>query len=324
MNKISVIIPTYNCAEFIEEAIHSVLKQTLLPYEIIVVDDGSTDQTAVIISGFNDARISYYLQENTGVAAARNLGLERASGDFIAFLDADDRWLPDMLARQYRALSCNSDLVFCFTNFVRFDDPPSRFLYPPQFNFYPELSKIITEDAIGTNVRIIKEDAFCQLVSFGEIPAYTQAIMLRASLVNTLRFNSGLKICEDAEFILRCSALGRVAFDETILLEVRRHQSNATKNISLIAVDKLVSLLKLREYEFLTSNQRVALEGRLTKAYWGAANVLARERLWRKSWHFVITAIYRPYGVLAKVRHLFSWLHAFVKSWIMYCLNWMV
>ncbi|MGQ9661187.1 MAG: glycosyltransferase family 2 protein [Kiritimatiellia bacterium] len=100
---VSVVIPTYNCARYVVEAVESVLTQTFDRYEVIVVDDGSTDATASVLTQFGE-RIHYLPQDNLGAAVARNTGIARAQGDYIAFLDADDRWRPEKLARQMRAL----------------------------------------------------------------------------------------------------------------------------------------------------------------------------------------------------------------------------
>ena len=97
--KISVIIPTYNYGRFVARAVASALAQTLPPHEVIVVDDGSTDETAEVVGRFGD-RVRLIRQTNAGVAAARNHGVRLSSGDFVAFLDADDEWLPAKLERQ--------------------------------------------------------------------------------------------------------------------------------------------------------------------------------------------------------------------------------
>jgi glycosyltransferase involved in cell wall biosynthesis len=308
MSKISVIMPTYNCAAYIAEALTSVLKQTLSPYEILVIDDGSTDNTKAIVMALDDARIRYLKQENAGVSAARNCGLQHATGEYIAFLDADDRWLPDMLARQYATLSRNPELVFSFTNFIRFDDPQSEYPFLNQFTFYPELLNAVYETTGDAAVKIITADAFCYLVNFGEVPAYTQAIMFRSNAVKGLKFDCSLKVCEDAEFVLRCAALGRVAYDETVLLEVRRHDSNATRDISLIAVDKLASFVKLLEFKGLTPVQNSFLLRRLAKAHWDAANaqLLAGQRT--QSWRNVKSALLQPGTLLSKAKRFARWL----------------
>ncbi|PDV97072.1 glycosyltransferase family 2 protein [Candidatus Chloroploca asiatica] len=112
--RISVIIPVYNGERFLAEAIQSVLDQTLPPDEIIVVDDGSTDNTAAIVAGLASTSplpICYVDQENQGPAAARNHGIRLAKGDFLAFLDADDLWVCHKLADQYSYLVEHTDII---------------------------------------------------------------------------------------------------------------------------------------------------------------------------------------------------------------------
>lgn len=100
MPLVSVIIPSYNRAEVLGRAILSVLRQSWTDWELIVVDDGSTDHTARVVAEFNDPRLTGMHQENKGVSAARNLGISASSGQYIALLDSDDYWLPDKLRLQ--------------------------------------------------------------------------------------------------------------------------------------------------------------------------------------------------------------------------------
>src|ERR1041385_3866377 len=95
--KVSVIIPTYNHAEYLPEAIQSVLEQTYPDFELLIVNDGSTDHTGEVVQQFTDPRIHYLEQENRGATAARNTGICASSGELIALLDADDLWHPEKL-----------------------------------------------------------------------------------------------------------------------------------------------------------------------------------------------------------------------------------
>lgn len=117
---ISVIIPVYNGARFLGEAIQSVLQQTVPPDEVIVVDDGSTDGSAALAAQV--AGVLVLRQSNRGVGAALNLGISHAHGDLLAFLDADDRWLRDKLAQQVHALKANPKSAMVFGHVRQFGD----------------------------------------------------------------------------------------------------------------------------------------------------------------------------------------------------------
>src|SRR5436190_1011588 len=103
MVQFSVVVPTYNRAPTLPQAIESVLAQKNADFELIVVDDGSTDDTSAVVARFGDARIAYLHQPNRGVSAARNAGAARAGGRLIVFLDSDDELLPDTLERFSRS-----------------------------------------------------------------------------------------------------------------------------------------------------------------------------------------------------------------------------
>jgi len=121
---VSVIIPTYNRAHTIIRAIESILKQTYQDFEIIVVDDGSTDSTNKVIYSFKDARIRYTRHEhNKGEAAARNTGIKRAKGKFIAFQDSDDESLPHRLEKEVEVLDSHPQISIVYGNMIRvFED----------------------------------------------------------------------------------------------------------------------------------------------------------------------------------------------------------
>ena len=99
---ISVVIPLYNKEKSIASTLHSVINQTFKDYEIVIVNDGSTDNSVAEVEKIHDARIRLINQQNAGVSAARNRGIEEAKGELIAFLDADDEWLPEYLSTQYK------------------------------------------------------------------------------------------------------------------------------------------------------------------------------------------------------------------------------
>lgn len=115
MSETSIIIPTFNRLSFLKEAVESVLNQTYRDFELIIVDDGSTDGTKEFAAGFGNS-IRYIYQENRGPSAARNLGIREAKGEFITFLDSDDLWLRQKLKTQIEFMKSHPDAVVCYTD----------------------------------------------------------------------------------------------------------------------------------------------------------------------------------------------------------------
>ncbi len=116
---VSVIIPVFNTGRYIAEAIDSVLNQSYEPIEILVIDDGSTDNTSVIVNRYLES-VQYYFQENRGTGTARNRGTQLAHGEFFAFLDADDIWLPEKLSEQMRAFEADDKTGIVFGQVEQF------------------------------------------------------------------------------------------------------------------------------------------------------------------------------------------------------------
>lgn len=119
---VSIIMPSYNTAKFIEETIDSVLAQTYTNWELIIVDDCSTDDTDVVVAKYEDSRIRYLKNEkNSGAAVSRNRALREAKGRWIAFLDSDDLWTPDKLEKQIRFMEENH-YSYSYTNYLEIDE----------------------------------------------------------------------------------------------------------------------------------------------------------------------------------------------------------
>src|SRR5262249_23742907 len=117
MPEVSVVIPSYNSAKYLRDAVDSVLKQTFRDFEVVVVDDGSTDDTQAVICRYVSS-VRYIRQDNSGVADARNRGIEASRGHYIAFLDADDTWLKHKLEVQLTELKKKPGYRACYTAFM--------------------------------------------------------------------------------------------------------------------------------------------------------------------------------------------------------------
>jgi glycosyltransferase involved in cell wall biosynthesis len=160
--KISVIIPVFNTEKYLAEAIESVLSQTVKPAEIIVVDDGSTDNSAEVARQF-EPLVRLICQENKGVGAARNIGINNASGEFLAFLDADDLWAENKLEIQLSYLQNNpaTDMVFGYVEqFISPELPDEH-----KSNLKPELEKM---QGFLAGAMLIKKTTFLKVGFFNE------------------------------------------------------------------------------------------------------------------------------------------------------------
>jgi len=134
---VSVIMPAYNAAEYIAEAIESILIQNYRNFELVVVDDGSTDNTRDIVASFKDDRIKYIYKENAGVASARNLAIKKSKGTFLINLDTDDTMMPDFIAQHLQEFEKHpeADLIYCDDCLIGEDDKPIRVIERPEYTY---------------------------------------------------------------------------------------------------------------------------------------------------------------------------------------------
>ena len=167
---VSVVIPCYNRAAVVEKAVRSVLEQSYPTLELILVDDGSTDQTRQVIEEIQDERLRYVYQKNAGACAARNHGAALAKGEYIAFHDSDDVWHPDKLEKQMRVMQeKHPDVVVC--KMKRFDADGSVVFYPKRIGE----GFVSTQDdlfGIGTQTILARREVLEAEQFFSEMPRY--------------------------------------------------------------------------------------------------------------------------------------------------------
>lgn len=203
MCTISAVIPTYNCERFIGAALDSALGQTLPPHEIIVVDDGSTDNTEDVLRAYGD-RITYIRTPNSGYpSVTRNVGIEVASGDYIAFLDADDVWHPSKLAEQMGVFdrSPSTQMVYCDYDLIADGSQLIRDVHPTQPCTIVD-GKIVPSEHYWS-------DVFCQLALRCFIQ--TSTVILRKSVLAKVgKFDTTLLYAEDLDLWLRIAYTGEV------------------------------------------------------------------------------------------------------------------
>jgi len=221
----SVVIPSYNYALLVGEAIRSVQDQTVDDLEIIVIDDGSTDDTPEVLGAIDDPRLIVRRVPNGGVAAARNIALEMARGEFIAFLDADDRWRPTKLERQLALFESEPEVGLVFTDFARFDE--DHVYRATHFDHIEEVRGIPSRPSRAGGGRVIEADAFAALAPILHLPAWPSTTMVRARDAGAVRFPPGVRLCEDLHYMLRLYPHVRAAYIDEPLAELRRHGRNS-------------------------------------------------------------------------------------------------
>jgi len=207
---VSVIIPTYNRAEFVTKAIDSILVQTYRDYEIIVVDDGSTDKTQQVLEPYLD-KISYIHQDNAGVSAARNRGVVEAKGQWIAFLDSDDQWLPEKLSVQVAAVQKNPNLYLHTTDAIllnEYGERVSQFQYTGLVEFLKGKSCVV-ERPLAYQVKYSLARIQCVLAN-------------RKALFDAGLFDTRLTIFEDQDLMCRLALEGRWAVTTRVLVHIKR------------------------------------------------------------------------------------------------------
>jgi glycosyltransferase involved in cell wall biosynthesis len=263
--RVSVLIPTFNYGRFLRESLGSVFSQTVTNFEIVVVDDGSTDETSEILHSVSDPRVKVFKIPHLGIANARNRALREASGEFVAFLDADDRWRPDKLEKQLSILQSEPAVGAVFSDFVRFTE---KGLLANQFSFFPDLHSIETRPSFDGRGRVILGDAFSELISLTEWPVNLQAMLLRRSLLSGLEFPQNLLICEDLYFVMRLYGRAQVAYIPEILTEVRRHGNNSFEPGKQLLEWQLKALLILEKDEESLRHKR-AVRARIGRQYAG-------------------------------------------------------
>jgi len=216
---ISVIIPTYNSTKYIGEAINSVLRQTFTDYEIIVVDDGSTDNTKEIIDN-NFPQVRYYYLPHRGVSRARNYGIQRARGEFIAFLDADDLWLPEKLEKQIGVFNADQELMLVFTEHRFFD------------------SNGIREATFSKKERLMTGDIVKNIFLYSHVALPT--VMVRKNVFQEIGyFEENLNVAEDDNLWIRIALKFRIHLLDEVLVHCRMTENSLSRITSNVVTGVL-------------------------------------------------------------------------------------
>ncbi len=268
--KLSVIIPTYNYAHYIEAAINSVLTQKYKTHEIIIVDDGSTDNTKSVVNSIcethSQPNIYYYYQENKGVSAARNYGYQKTSGDYILFLDADDRLLTDTFEYIKSAvnLNINADMIFGGYRSISVKGK-KREQRPEQ----------LSDDKLSNVYKLLEGKML------GLRPSST---ILKRNVMDTFKFSEKIHVGEDTIFFAQVFYKFNCVSIPEIFVEMPRHEDSLRENYQRIVetgtegINELFETLPvnkdmnaLKERMLIQSHLKIARKAYLSSQYKTAA-----------------------------------------------------
>lgn len=233
---ISIIIPAYNRGWIIKEAIDSVLAQIFDNFELIVVDDGSTDNTLEVLSTYRD-KIKVIKQNNRGVSAARNKGIISSAGNYIAFLDSDDLWLPGKLKKQFEFLNDNPEALICQTEEIW----------------------LRNGKRVNQGKRHKKESGMFFEKSLELCMVSPSAVMMKKNLFNIVGlFDETLLSCEDYDMWLRINCQYPIFLIDTPLIVKRGGHFDQLSSMHSLDKYRIKSIIKLVNSNLLSENQQKA------------------------------------------------------------------
>jgi glycosyltransferase involved in cell wall biosynthesis len=209
---VSIVMPSYNRAYCLKRAVGSIIAQTFTDWELILVDDGSSDETPALADAFArllPGRFRSARLERAGVSRARNLGIEMARGAWIAFQDSDDIWLPEKLGLQMEQVSENPEQIFCFTDFFEFSDTG--------YGNERHVTHRLTGDALYPELLRVRSN----------IITCPSVVASRRRLEEVGGFDPAMRICEDIDLWARLAVLGQVGFVQAPLVGVHVREETA-------------------------------------------------------------------------------------------------
>ena len=223
MPKVSVVIPVYNGEATIRTTLETVVGQDFADMEIIAVDDGSIDRSAEILRSFLEVRV--FRQQNQGVSAARNKGIQLAKGDYIAFIDQDDIWEKNKISRQVEIAEASGE-SYVFSDFYRFSYPEKKRYSKTNSELNDYIYNFSCHDKGKT--KIFSQKTVKELLLRG-YPIYPSTMLIKKKiLINSGGWNSAFPRCQDLDISLRCSNLTRFVYINEVLAGIGRHDTNVS------------------------------------------------------------------------------------------------
>lgn len=294
--KLSVIIPTYNCQEHLMESVATAYINEGQDSEIIIVDDGSTDNTPKRVKQLLLVypNIRYIQQKNKGPGAARNCGLKAAQGEYIAFLDADDRLLKGSLEERMLLLDKNPDIEMVFTDYYVVRNIKDKIGNESRLACNPFLETLFplkNYEANGWFQTTI--DTYRYYLSYSPNPVSTITVMLRRSVLNKIGyFRTDINISEDRDYWMRILKKCQVAFIGKPLAVYQNYNSDLTKRKKQAYENIVISLVPLQQDPLIPKN---IVKNELSDVYYNFAHYCLDNKQFLASRKYFIKAImYRP------------------------------
>ena len=267
--KVSVIIPTYNCARFVGDAVRSVLAQSFQDFELVVVDDGSTDDTEKMLQDYRGG-IIYVYQSNRGLPAALNTGIRVTRGELIAILDADDLWDPDKIKEQVALLDNCPQVGLCYTNFTPFG---SKTDYATGFDERDGALTRYARRPLGPHSHLITSPSFLEdLLRYQASPKPTTVMFRRKCLEKVGLFDETLTFCQDTQMWLRMAKYFPFAYVDRCLVQrrVRPDSLSSSQNDRRYTMEHIHMLENLENWIPLSPRER-SITNALLSSYLFAA-----------------------------------------------------
>lgn len=301
MPRVSVIIPAYHHAAFIGEAIDSVLAQTYRDFEIVVVNDGSPDETEeVLLPYIESGKIRYFRQENQGSAAARNRGVEMAEGELLAFLDDDDQWLPDKLEWQVACLEESDAVMVAGTSLLQGASSKPRWRSRSRAYDVLTLAEFFKGNPVGS-------------------PG--QALIRKADLIRAGGFDATIWGADDLDLWMRLSQSGEIRRYRRPCLLYRQHASNASMDFRRMGVNTLKVMSKHIESSPIGNRRRDQIHAyRFLFRYTGRKLLWEAARYWcdgrRDEGINALREVFRIFkaAIIRDPKLAFSFAHAAIKT----------
>lgn len=282
----SIVIPTFNRAQMAKEAVESALAQTYRDFEVIVVDDGSSDNTRELLAPF-EGQIIYHNKENDGVAAARNTGITLASGKYICYLDSDDLWPENKLEIFKQVIDNNVGTDLVFSDFRKHNialPEPYELSNSDMFPFVYELGEKISEHEWD-----LRGERLVTLV-FRGYPFYPSTIAIRRDIHEQYRWDPGILKSEDFNLILKLAGRYRFTYIDQSLATVRVHDSNKSADM-LTKNHVILCSMKLYRDLYASKAQRPALNAYISRKQLSHGKDFLKKRAYASALKNVLAAM---------------------------------